>query len=173
MTHSRLYYRRGRNLKKYIVVAIAYQLAIATLNSSKDITCILFSKPRHSFLAFSFAYLDKITCSSNLSVQACVSCIGEDSTAKLGLMDRSLVHRVLPPNPDLLIEGQRYRSSTFPMEIDNLSYDNGLPIIDDNDQIPLGELLRNCAQKGVVSPEGDFWSLKLLRHILSRDRILS
>jgi hypothetical protein len=87
-------------------------------------------------------------------------------------MDGSLVHRSLPPNPDLLIMGELYRSSTFPTETNHSSPEK-LKTFDENDETPLGELLRNCAEKGVSSPEGDFWSLEHLRRILSRDRILA
>jgi len=46
-------------------------------------------------------------------------------------------------------------------------------MIDDKDETPLAELLRKYAEKNAESHKWSFWSLKLLRHILSRERILA
>jgi hypothetical protein len=71
------------------------------------------------------------------------------------------------PNPEILIEGLPYRSSTF--KIETLSDD--LPTIDDDDGIPLADLLREHKTEGINDVA--FWSLRLLHHILSRDRVLN
>ena len=70
--------------------------------------------------------------------------------------------------PQILIEGLPYRSSTFPVE--NLC--DRLDTIDDNDKTPLDELLRKFKIEDADECNPGFWSLQLLRRILSRDRIL-
>ena len=71
--------------------------------------------------------------------------------------------------PDLFIEGEPYRSNTFPM----MNTSNGLPIIDENDKTPLAELLREHAVVGAGNSKDGFWSFKRLCKILTRHRILA
>lgn len=72
------------------------------------------------------------------------------------------------PNPEIFIGKQPYRSSTFPAELAN----QGLPIIDDNDKIPLDRLLRKHMIQNEQTSQTGFWSYQLLRHIMSRNRVL-
>jgi hypothetical protein len=64
-------------------------------------------------------------------------------------------------------EGQIFRNSTFPI----VPIVDTLPFIDENDVTPLGRLLRIHETKHADSSNSNFWSLKLLRHILSRHRV--
>lgn len=64
-------------------------------------------------------------------------------------------------------EGQISRSSTFPI----VPIVDILPSINENDDTPLGKLLRTHETKHAGSGNSNFWSLKLLRHILSRHRV--
>ncbi|KAI0127539.1 kinase-like domain-containing protein [Xylariales sp. AK1849] len=78
-------------------------------------------------------------------------------------------------NPTLEIEGRLYRSSTFPSEVshdgDIMPDRDGLPVITDSSTETLAELLREFQTKNEEQNKA-FWSFKLLRHILTRDRIL-
>ncbi|RDL36222.1 uncharacterized protein BP5553_06834 [Venustampulla echinocandica] len=75
----------------------------------------------------------------------------------------------VPHPPQIFINEQPYRSSTFLMNSPN----NGLPIIEEGDEAPLDELLRKYEIEGADDPNAGFWTLKLLHHILSEDRILA
>lgn len=70
-------------------------------------------------------------------------------------------------NPEILIEGVLYRSSTS--SISTLSCDS-LPIIEETDTRPLERLLRAHKLKGLDQERG-FWPFQLLLHILTRKRI--
>jgi hypothetical protein len=71
--------------------------------------------------------------------------------------------------PDLFIEGERYRSNTFPQEVTS----GGLTIGDGNDNMSLAERLRVRAVTRVDDSKDGFWPFKLLCEILTRERILA
>jgi hypothetical protein len=68
--------------------------------------------------------------------------------------------------PKILVEGLLYRSDTLEPEV----VANDLPTINDKDGSSLDELLREHKTE-TIDKQG-FWSLQLLRHILSRERVL-
>ena len=67
--------------------------------------------------------------------------------------------------PQILVGGLLHRSNTFEPEV----VANDLPTINDKEGVPLDELLREHKTEG-MNKQG-FWSLRLLRHILSRERV--
>ncbi|KAF4634376.1 hypothetical protein G7Y89_g3741 [Cudoniella acicularis] len=71
--------------------------------------------------------------------------------------------------PAFVLNGVPIRSPTLPIEISN----DGLPVIHDNNSLPLDELLRTHQVKGAYTSNGGFWSRKLLSHIISRERVLA
>ncbi|KAH8802630.1 kinase-like domain-containing protein [Xylogone sp. PMI_703] len=79
-----------------------------------------------------------------------------------GIASQNMVSR-----PDIFIEGERYRSNTFPTETNS-----ELPIIDENDERRLGVLLRHHAVMGADGSKDGFLPFKLLSQILTRRRIL-
>lgn len=71
--------------------------------------------------------------------------------------------------PQVLINGQLYRSHTLPIT----RPDDGLPIIEDDDDTPLDQMLRKYEVDGADNPQVSFWPLKLLQKIFSEKRVLA
>jgi hypothetical protein len=84
-------------------------------------------------------------------------------------MDQHPPSQNVVSQPDLFIEGKLYRSNTLPMATTG----DGLPIIDENDETRLDELLRYHAVVGADNSKNPFWPFKLLCQILKRERILA